>query len=1598
MSQVRSKAATVAFDMCRNKVAAYGEYLPWEKITDFDWEQVEQLYISGSENAGNMQEGCYVDQERVLLLGAMETQIRMCISRCGRKMRVLELADASIHKIPEEVRSLRSLRCLNLQGLHLGELPDWLPEITEQFTVNASVCECGENKAVVNFCNTEVSGAEMSLFEQPYELVSKWFEERGRGDAVPLNEVKVVFLGDGDVGKTTTIARLLGDGTKLPASAFNGSAGAGIAIYDKEYMLDGQRIRVHFWDFGSREILRSMHRMFLTERTLYVVLVNVRTDTQEERARYWLHNIKSFAGDAPVLLVLNKIDLNPSASIDSANLRRMYGGLKDVIPMSAMGYSPEKFHNTLTKALLKQMREMDTLGTLWPRSWLELKSRLQQWPGYRIHGSVYEGLCAACGVEQNRDELLRWMNDLGVVCSYSRCSDPNDQVIVRPEWLINAVYSILNNKFDETINGIIPHETIYQMLCDHGMGRTAFRRVRGDISYDPLEAECILEILRQYRLSFKIAEDAEFIPVLSKSAAMPVAKEYENAPGILEFRMSFDYLPDNVIHRLMEEMRQDLDVQNIWRSGALFVRQDTSLSAVVKSEGDILRIFVRSDNHRHLPDTYLHIIKGNIDRIVAEMNLRQPHSEVIYKAEGITEAFDYEDLIIALQEGSRTYRSRKRRRAIPIHEILNPSGWEDGLLLDRLEDDIIRACMQLQGSSRFQGAAKDVWDAAVQDALLDNGYLVREQIPWGNIGKKRSEELELDIRLNRDIPLTICGVLKVSDRSGPAWNARLERLLTDYASYGLHHLFLVTYVACEKADFQGIWEPLDEHIRQISLGGSYFRCDLTAIGNPRYIRAAKCSYDRAGVPTTVCHIFVRMGSAPAEDTAHGVPGLPQAEQRTVRTEPAKPEPVMPAASVLQEYRVVFLGDSEAGKSQIMHRVRNPEKEASDYTSKTTVGIDIFRQVETINDRPVRINYWDFGGQEILHAMHRIFLAENTLYVIILNVRNDTQDAQANFWLRYVEAYAHDAPVLLVMNKKDQNDRASLNLPVLRRTFKRFFSAEDVLKISAIAEKQEFRKEFAEKLRACIGRHLGKTEDLTAQQSRIRDAVEKKKAVEKIISIDEFIDICRNESLYAGDEQTSLMNRFNDSGVMVHFKGKTLMFMNPEWITKTLYRILEEGGKVAKNGVILRSDLQTLCRENPDKWRGSEDADHLVAIMRDYDFSFQYEKSDPKEKDLQDKEFIPVLCRREEPDDVEEQITRENILEMRIEFLYLPSDVLYQLMVQCKDDLEPSMVWASGAKLRFGSANYAFVRRDENTLSIFGYYPSEGTREKTVKYMYGLVEKIRGIASGRQSTARIQQIRIGYMVGSRMEYFDLHQLENAKECGVYYTVSPGEEIRKIAVCDILDQQDRSVERATDLLLADLAVACSQLQQRAAFLDPQEDVRNSFIVDVMKSNYNITDQTLIGKATSGKRQNELDMLIRFPNKEPWMIIEALVVSPKKSITVWNSHLDKLVGRYNASWGIRKLALVSYVDCSEAEFEKLYRKYRDNMKTHSPKDARIQESSFDECTGLSHNAYLKVDRCAYTKQENIVMVYHYFVRMETKEEVRQADLESARSEAVL
>lgn len=545
--------------------------------------------------------------------------------------------------------------------------------------------------------------------------------------AKPLNELKVVFLGDGEAGKSHTIARLLNDGIQV--DKFRGVSTPGIVIEDKEYQVGSRQVKVHYWDFGGQEILHSMHRMFLTTRTLYVVMLNVREGNQDDRARYWLHNLRSFANGAPVLLVLNKMDMNRNASVNESDLRSLYPKLTQIVKLSTKEDSEEEFNRQFRDVLLEQIGKMDILDYSFIPAWRRLKDKLQNMTENYIKGGVFRDYCDECGVRGSdtiRRDLLNWFSDLGVSFCYSDKDKPEDYVVLRPDWITNAIYIILFNKIEAVTNGLVTHDTIYRMLSSGDSEN--IRRTVDSATYTREEVDYVLNVIRKFRLSFPVEnERTEFMPMLCNANSTAAAEEYEKDPDALEFRMHYDYLPNNVIHRLMVDRRKELDRSNVWLTGARFACGDTGRSAVVKSEGNLIRILVRAEQEPRDPQRYLDELKESLERINEIMGLTVAKMEVVYKENGKTAHFDYADLLFSQEMGDVLISCRELRKKVRLTDVLMQSDFPEDEKQKKLMADIRQACEMLQEDSLYWKANEDQRTGLLAKLLRAKSYIAMEQ-------------------------------------------------------------------------------------------------------------------------------------------------------------------------------------------------------------------------------------------------------------------------------------------------------------------------------------------------------------------------------------------------------------------------------------------------------------------------------------------------------------------------------------------------------------------------------------------------------------------------------------------------------------------------------------------------------------------------------------------------------------------------------------------------------------------------------------------------------------------------------------------------------
>ncbi len=120
-------------------------------------------------------------------------------------------------------------------------------------------------------------------------------------------------------------------------------------------------------------------------------------------------------------------------------------------------------------------------------------------------------------------------------------------------------------------------------------------------------------------------------------------------------------------------------------------------------------------------------------------------------------------------------------------------------------------------------------------------------------------------------------------------------------------------------------------------------------------------------------------------------------------------------------KLLMVGEGGVGKSSLLralhHKDFNPQL-------STTHGIEIDTlELEHpsghIEEMTMQLKTWDFGGQDIYHAIHQFFLTNNSLFLLVWNVRHGYEQGKLYYWMDTIQAKAPDSPVLLVATHIDK---------------------------------------------------------------------------------------------------------------------------------------------------------------------------------------------------------------------------------------------------------------------------------------------------------------------------------------------------------------------------------------------------------------------------------------------------------------------------------------------------------------------------------------------------------------------------------------------------
>jgi len=411
------------------------------------------------------------------------------------------------------------------------------------------------------------------LAAAPREILDYYFAQRA-GARRPLNEVKVLVVGESEVGKTSLIRQLLsGDYNPLQDKTHG--------IERHQMMMPcgalGE-VRLNVWDFGGQDIMHATHQFFLTHRSVYVLVLDSRQNERQSRIDYWLRLIASYGGQSPVIVVCNKAD-QQVMQLNWTGLKRDYPQImsyaKEVCCYHHQGVDRRKGIAELKQQIAAAVeRDAAEVGRQMLNTWLDLKAELERDARDFMTLPEYHALADKRGIQQQRDRevLLTLLHQLGAMLHFSEhaifaqereanCvpAQMEELNVLDPCWVTDGIYKLLNDAALIRDGGVMDRASMRRSLAELPEGR---------LRYPADKEDFLIAMMRRFEICFQFdgEKDRWLLPDLLHKDEVDTG----DWSGALALRYTYQVLPGSVMGRLMVRLHSRIAQHNLWRTGAKF--------------------------------------------------------------------------------------------------------------------------------------------------------------------------------------------------------------------------------------------------------------------------------------------------------------------------------------------------------------------------------------------------------------------------------------------------------------------------------------------------------------------------------------------------------------------------------------------------------------------------------------------------------------------------------------------------------------------------------------------------------------------------------------------------------------------------------------------------------------------------------------------------------------------------------------------------------------------------------------------------------------------------------------------------------------------
>ncbi|NQZ07918.1 MAG: GTP-binding protein [Algicola sp.] len=668
---------------------------------------------------------------------------------------------------------------------------------------------------------------------------------------------------------------------------------------------------------------------------------------------------------------------------------------------------------------------------------------------------------------------------------------------------------------------------------------------------------------------------------------------------------------------------------------------------------------------------------------------------------------------------------------------------------------------------------------------------------------------------------------------------------------------------------------------------------------------------------------------------------------------------------LNEAKLLVVGDERVGKTSLINRLQGKPLNKNE---TSTQGITIVQHQFEQSD--IKVNIWDFAGQEITHQTHQFFLSARCVYLLVLDAQKEDDDAAITHWLRVIKANGDNPPVIVAVNKRDQN--GSYKFDVHRYDDQHnivgvlYLSAEDPAKIAPAMAK--YIPDTIDNLASSIVREIEKLPDVRLPMHKnwlaVKAELEQMKHDSKdFIEQNQYADLCHRLDVKNNDDQAMLLKIFNQIGTIVTFENAHLcsrQIINPEWVTEGVYKVLrkpglEHGGNAqARNidAILTEDQFKLLFADNP-RYQQPYHYGWLIRLLNQFQLSFDLDD---------DRVLIPLRL-----DPVQPKLDWSHYhkgLNFRFEYHeLLKKSTIARFIVRLHQSVSTDITtpyWQRGVFLTQGNAGALVVSDEEAKTITIGIDKNNRDGGELLSIIRHTIRSINGTTA--KASEQVPLLYQGQLMGFA-NYKTLLEAEDDGDNDIRLNIKhETKESHKFVLAELLQSYRINETPHFDVnLLTKNLVAIAQLELETAhsLKDFNEDQLNDqFRKSLTINGYKVADQSRGGRSESGKSLGERDLVIR--NRDTGVvesILEGMILSSCKKEAI-EKHYHKLNYRYDTSGNKRNFLLVY---AKSTNFNQLWQKY-------SKQIGQMSDVSED----FSDKSKLKVGRSI----AGLTEVYHIFI----------------------